>query len=89
MPSKVPVPIIIAKLHNNPVITFTLAKHQADYFAGISINPKTNKVDIDWDKFGEEFKQTEEEIEEEVYGLRKKKDFDKMLKEAERSVNHE
>lgn len=86
MPAKVPVPIIIAKLHNDPVITFRLGKHQADYFAGIHIHPKTKKAIIDWDEFADDLKQSEKDIEETVYKLRKEKDFDKMLKEAEENI---
>lgn len=86
MPVEIPIPVLIATVHNDPHIKFTLAKHQTDYFAGISINPKTNKAIIDWDEFADELKQSDEDVEEMVNGLKKEKDFDKMLREAEESA---
>lgn len=39
-------------------------------------------IEIDWEEFGEDLKQSEKEIEDKVYNLREDVDFDKRLDEA-------
>lgn len=90
MPDEIPLPLFVKKLHEDPNIEFRLAKSGKYYFGGISINVTGKndiELDIDWDEFGKEYKQTEEEIDnliEDEFGS--KPDFNEKLKEAEKEI---